>query len=279
MLDFVFMAGAARDWDATCSVVVRPGDFPDDQTTSDHRPVSCVIDVPQSPGDAESIESAVRKVLDDQAAAWNDADIDRFMQHYWKSDQLTFSSEGKTLRGWDATMQRYRDRYPTPEKMGKLRFSELEVQPLGQTAALVLGRWHLIASWRGSRRQLLARVPADRRSVADRSRSHVAAAGRGVILFDEDSSPPDWRRQREFQKWWFDETSEQTHELMGHRLDVGAISRRHLAQPVEPGTGWVRTRIMLACDVELNIGVVPQGTALNCSISVNRFCRGHGNPL
>ena len=137
------MAGAAKGWDAKCSVVVRPGDFPDDQTTSDHRPVSCVIDVPQSAGDAESIESAVRKVLDDQAAAWNDADIDRFMRHYWKSDQLSFSSEGKTLRGWDATMERYRKRYPTPEKMGKLRFSELEVQPLGQTAALVLGRWHL----------------------------------------------------------------------------------------------------------------------------------------
>jgi beta-aspartyl-peptidase (threonine type) len=65
------------------------------------------------------------------------------MQHYWKSDQLTFSSGGQTQRGWAATMQRYRERYPTPEKMGKLRFSELEVQPLESTAALVLGRWHL----------------------------------------------------------------------------------------------------------------------------------------
>jgi beta-aspartyl-peptidase (threonine type) len=65
------------------------------------------------------------------------------MQHYWKSDQLTFSSGVQTQRGWTATMQRYRDRYPTPEKIGKLRFSELEVQPLGSSAALVLGRWHL----------------------------------------------------------------------------------------------------------------------------------------
>ena len=143
MLDFVFVAGAARGWEATCSVVVRAGDFPDDQTTSDHRPVSCVIDVPGAKS-GESIEGAIRKVLDDQVAAWNAADLDRFMQHYWKSDQLTFSSEGKTQRGWTATMQRYQDRYPTPEKMGKLRFSELEVQPLGPTAALVLGRWHLI---------------------------------------------------------------------------------------------------------------------------------------
>jgi len=143
MLDFVFVAGAARDWDAQCNVVVRPDDFPDDQTTSDHRPISCVIDVPRSAGDTETIEAAIRKVLDDQVGAWSNADIDRFMRHYWKSDRLTFSADGKTLRGWNATMERYQKRYPTPEKMGKLRFSELEVQPLGQTAALVLGRWHL----------------------------------------------------------------------------------------------------------------------------------------
>jgi ketosteroid isomerase-like protein len=84
--------------------------------------------------------------LDDQTDAWNQVDIDRFMRHYWKSDQLSFSSEGKTLRGWNATMQRYRKRYPTPEDMGTLRFSELEVQPLGPTAGLVLGRWHLTRS-------------------------------------------------------------------------------------------------------------------------------------
>ena len=85
MLDFVFVAGAAQSWTAECDVVVRTEDFPDDQTTSDHRPVSCVIDVP-SAADGESVEVAIRKVLDDQVAAWNAADLDRFMQHYWKSD-------------------------------------------------------------------------------------------------------------------------------------------------------------------------------------------------
>ena len=60
MLDFVFVAGAARGWEATCSVVVRAGDFPDDQTTSDHRPVRCVMDVP-SAGGVESIDLAIRK--------------------------------------------------------------------------------------------------------------------------------------------------------------------------------------------------------------------------
>lgn len=48
VLDFVFAAGPARDWAATSEIIVRAGDFPDDETTSDHRPVKAVFDVPLS---------------------------------------------------------------------------------------------------------------------------------------------------------------------------------------------------------------------------------------
>jgi hypothetical protein len=43
MLDFNFVAGAAKDWKAECRVIVRDGDFPDDKKTSDHRPVQLVL--------------------------------------------------------------------------------------------------------------------------------------------------------------------------------------------------------------------------------------------
>jgi len=39
VLDFVFVAGPARDRQAMSEIVVEPGDFPDDERTSDHRPV------------------------------------------------------------------------------------------------------------------------------------------------------------------------------------------------------------------------------------------------
>ena len=87
--------------------------------------------------------TAVRTLLADQAAAWNRGDIDAFMLGYWRSDQLTFSSGGKTQRGFDATLQRYRTRYPTRDAMGKLTFSELETRLLSPDAMLVLGRWQL----------------------------------------------------------------------------------------------------------------------------------------
>jgi ketosteroid isomerase-like protein len=83
------------------------------------------------------------RILDAQAEAWNRGDIDGFMHHYWRSDQLTFSSAGHTRRGWTETKARYEQRYPTPERMGQLEFTDVETHMLGDSAALVLGRWHL----------------------------------------------------------------------------------------------------------------------------------------
>ncbi len=39
ILDFVFVANQAKQWQGDSDVVVRPGDFPDNDQTSDHRPV------------------------------------------------------------------------------------------------------------------------------------------------------------------------------------------------------------------------------------------------
>src|SRR6185437_9503067 len=49
----------------------------------------------------------------------------------------------KTTRGWQATLDGYLKRYPTREKMGRLTLSGLEITPLGDAAALVLGQWKL----------------------------------------------------------------------------------------------------------------------------------------
>jgi endonuclease/exonuclease/phosphatase family metal-dependent hydrolase len=39
ILDFAFVANSAKKWNGKSSVVVRDGDFPDDEKTSDHRPL------------------------------------------------------------------------------------------------------------------------------------------------------------------------------------------------------------------------------------------------
>lgn len=98
---------------------------------------------PDQPNAQLALAETIREIMQVQADAWNAGDISTFMQPYWRSPDLTFSSSGTTLRGYQATLDRYRKRYPTPEKMGKLTFSDLEVTRLNDAAALVLGRWHL----------------------------------------------------------------------------------------------------------------------------------------
>ena len=82
-------------------------------------------------------------MLQRQADAWNTGDIDAFMEPYWQSADLTFSTGGRITRGFAATLERYRNRYPTTDAMGRLTFSDLEIVELPPSAALVLGAWHL----------------------------------------------------------------------------------------------------------------------------------------
>lgn len=85
----------------------------------------------------------ITSLLTRQAEAWNRGDLPAFMEPYWHSPDLTFSSGGKVTRGWQATYDRYLAKYPTREDMGVLTFSDLEVREVGPRAALVLGRWRL----------------------------------------------------------------------------------------------------------------------------------------
>lgn len=48
VLDFIFVAGAAQAWPATAEIVVREGQFPDDASRSDHRPVQATFALPMS---------------------------------------------------------------------------------------------------------------------------------------------------------------------------------------------------------------------------------------
>lgn len=91
---------------------------------------------------AASPAQDIRRVLDDQVSAWNRGDVRAFMDGYDNSESITFV--GATItRGHAQVLANYLKRYPTRERMGTLRFSELEINPLGADYASVLGHWHL----------------------------------------------------------------------------------------------------------------------------------------
>lgn len=88
-------------------------------------------------------EAAVLSVIRAQESAWNRGDLESFMQGYWQSSETTFSGANGTLRGWQAVHDRYVHQYGNRALMGQVQFSNLEVNMLGSSAALVVGQWKL----------------------------------------------------------------------------------------------------------------------------------------
>ena len=86
---------------------------------------------------------AIQAVLDAQCAAWNRGDIEGFMDGYERSEKTVFVGGDNATRGWQTVLDRYKRNYDSREKMGTLTFSDLEITPIGNDAALVLLRWHL----------------------------------------------------------------------------------------------------------------------------------------
>jgi beta-aspartyl-peptidase (threonine type) len=88
-------------------------------------------------------KSEIETVLRAQEEAWNRGDIDGFMNGYWRSEKTIFVSGDEVSRGWQKVLDRYKKRYSDRAKMGALTFSDLEISPMSDDSAVVLGSWKL----------------------------------------------------------------------------------------------------------------------------------------
>ena len=93
--------------------------------------------------DPAAIEHQIRTALDKQVAEWNRGNLAGFMEIYAKSETTRFASGADVHMGWQTVFERYNKKYGTPGAMGKLSFSDVDIQVLAPEAALVFGRWHL----------------------------------------------------------------------------------------------------------------------------------------
>ena len=109
---------------------------------------SCNMDNPNNTNsitqDSNEI-NAINKILIEQQKCWNKGDIEGFMQGYWNSEELIFTSlSHKPAYGWKNTLERYKNSYPTKESMGLLKFQILELQLNSEKTAALKGKWELI---------------------------------------------------------------------------------------------------------------------------------------
>ena len=86
---------------------------------------------------------AITKILNSQAEAWSNNDIDQFMEGYWKSDSLKFYGANGLTYGWRSTLENYKKRYPTKEDTGKLTFIIDDISSIENESYTVMGQFHL----------------------------------------------------------------------------------------------------------------------------------------
>ncbi|MGE0495136.1 MAG: DUF4440 domain-containing protein [Vulcanimicrobiota bacterium] len=90
------------------------------------------------------LQFEITNTLKASAEAWNQGDLERFMQDYLRSPEMTYTAAGKIVRGYEALAQRYATTYGTDKSsLGHLTFSEVEVWKLGDSHALAVGKWLL----------------------------------------------------------------------------------------------------------------------------------------
>jgi len=85
--------------------------------------------------------AAIRATIDASQIAWNNGDLEGFMESYWKSDSLQFYSKRGRNSGWQATLEGYKKTYSDRALMGNLHFDILSVSPIAEEAYIVLGKY------------------------------------------------------------------------------------------------------------------------------------------
>lgn len=98
-----------------------------------------------TPAFAGTPQNDIRKTFAMQAMAWNRGDLAGYMKFYWNSPDLLFVTGDGITRGWQATFDRYKQRYQGEgREMGQLFFEVKAIDFVTPTDALVTGEWKLV---------------------------------------------------------------------------------------------------------------------------------------
>lgn len=117
-------------------------------------------------------EKAIREVLSIQQNAWNNYDLEGFMEGYWKSDSLKFYGSGGITNGWQKTLDNYKKNYPSKEYIGELNFTLNSIYPIEENSYYVMGQYHLkrsVGDANGEFLIILKKINGEWKIIADMS--------------------------------------------------------------------------------------------------------------
>jgi hypothetical protein len=88
-------------------------------------------------------KEAILSVMALQETAWNNHDLEGFMEGYWKNDSLKFYGGSGLTKGWENTLNNYKKGYPTKDESGFLKFVINDVSKIEDHTYWVMGEYHL----------------------------------------------------------------------------------------------------------------------------------------
>lgn len=98
---------------------------------------------PTSNLDVEKERQAIESVMRAQEVAWNKGDLEGFMFGYANSDSTIFVGKTRVNYGWQKVLDSYIKGYPDKAAMGQLQFDLIQITPIDETHAYVVGKWTL----------------------------------------------------------------------------------------------------------------------------------------
>ena len=91
----------------------------------------------------ENEKREISGLLDKQVLAWNEGNLEKFMQTYWNSEKLSFVGSRGPTYGWQATLESYKKGYPDKAAMGNLKFTIHDMSKIDRKTVYVIGKFEL----------------------------------------------------------------------------------------------------------------------------------------
>lgn len=85
----------------------------------------------------------IKNILYAQVDAWNNGDLQGYMNAYWKNDSLRFIGKKGIQYGWEKTYENYKKSYPDKASMGNLTFDILSIEMICISHVFVVGKWNI----------------------------------------------------------------------------------------------------------------------------------------
>ncbi len=92
---------------------------------------------------SNKLRGEINSLLTKQVVAWNDGNLEEFMETYWNSGKLVFVGSNGPTYGWEATLENYKKSYPDKKTMGNLKFNILDISRIDKKTVFVIGHFGL----------------------------------------------------------------------------------------------------------------------------------------